>query len=329
VVPKDDGSNFVLSPVIEEIFEDMTMLLTPPENTAVASASIQSVEIEFGEAGSDVGFSFDLSSNVPEDLPELDDVDSVALFLDVDFVGDVDFSNPDSFASPPEFVILVDRSLDGETLPDGCPEIQLYLLNENTDTWEVVETPERNPDGDTADECSYIVHTEHFSKFGIGSVKGTISTVSTGGGSGGGGGNRLVSVDGTFPAHYFATNPLAKMRVTASTFVAPDGSADNTFVVGSQVHFANIIHNYQQDSQSYVFIVQVIDDNGVIQSLSFQSGVLARGQEVEVGQSWLADTVGDYQVRMYVWSSFEAPDALSTVTTKLLKVTEIGPSQSA
>jgi hypothetical protein len=138
-----------------------------------------------------------------------------------------------------------------------------------------------------------------------------------------------VSVDGTFGAEYFEVHPLSKVSVSGTAFIGPDGRSDNTFATGEQVHFTNTIRNHQRDPQSYVFIVQVLDSEGVTQSLSWQSGLLDRAQEFEVGQSWNAEEPGDYQVRIYVWSAWETPDPLANVTVKVLKVTDIGPSESA
>jgi streptogramin lyase len=327
VIPGANGSDFVLTPIIEEIFVDMTLLFFPPEETEVTSASIQSIEIEFGEGGGDIGFSFELTADIPEDLPDLDDTEETALFLDVDFVGDIDFSDPDAFASPPEFVIIVSKSLDGLKLEDGCPDIRLYLFNDVTDEWEAIETPERNPADDTASECSYIIHTEHFSKFAIGSVKGSISNVNSPG-AGTGGSSRTVLVPKTFSNEYFEINPLTQVSVAETTFLTVNGQPSSEFSVGETVQISNTIYNHKRESQHYVFIVQILDEDGITQSISWSSGLLDKAQEYTTSQSWTTKEAGYYEVRIYVWSEWEKPAPLSTVEVSNLQVSWTGPIES-
>lgn len=139
----------------------------------------------------------------------------------MDFTGDfgsspVSFSSATAFDSPPKIKTLIKRNLEVPKLADGCPDVNLYLLNEavNPTIWTFLNKPTREPTLDNAQECGYSVQPDHFSKFAVGGVKitanflvpgvigdsnnpgSTPSTSTSGGGSGGGGNSRSSSLSG-------------------------------------------------------------------------------------------------------------------------------------
>jgi hypothetical protein len=75
--------------------------------------------------------------------------------------------------------------------------------------------------------------------------------------------------------------------------------------------------------------VQILDGEGVAQSISWSTGMLERAQSQTLGQSWLAEEAGNYQVRIYVWTGLDAPEALSTVSATVLEVSEGAPTEFA
>jgi len=92
--------------------------------------------MRFAQEGTDIGFSFGISDTIPDilKLPKVP-FDALALFLNIDFVKGIEvkkglnFTNPNSFESSPQFNILVSRSLDMTKLPDGCANISLLSFD--------------------------------------------------------------------------------------------------------------------------------------------------------------------------------------------------------
>ncbi|MGI0034679.1 MAG: chitobiase/beta-hexosaminidase C-terminal domain-containing protein, partial [Nitrososphaera sp.] len=185
------GNNFMLTPTIGHVRPGMTLVLEQPSYIESVEAKVERVNMTFNAVGNNVGFSFAITDVRPPGTPE-PPLDVPALFLDVDFVGNIDFSNPSAFESSPIIDILVNKTLPGfPQLPDGCTDFQLLLFNEGTGKWEVISQL-RSPTKDTDTQCGFTLRPEHFSKFAVGGVKGqTISTEnppnrSEGGGGGGG-----------------------------------------------------------------------------------------------------------------------------------------------
>jgi hypothetical protein len=139
----------------------------------------------------------------------------------------------------------------------------------------------------------------------------------------------MVSVDGTFSDEYFEVNPLARVSIAQTAFLTVSGQQESEFAAGETVQISSTIRNHQRDSQSYVFIVQILDEEGVAQSISWSAGMLERAQSHSLGHSWLAEEAGNYQVRIYVWNGLDAPEALSAVSARVLQVSEGFPSEFA
>jgi hypothetical protein len=178
---KQQGSNnnFTLTPIIAKIFPDMALLMNQSSGVASGLASVEQIKLRFAEQGSNVGFGFGISDNIPASLrlPK-SPIDNLALFLNVGFVGQagggnkvINFSNVTSFVSSPQINILVSKSLNTTKLSDGCPDMTLFFFNENTGKWQTLNKPVRQPSGDIVGKCSYILETGHFSKFAVGGIK--------------------------------------------------------------------------------------------------------------------------------------------------------------
>ncbi|GEM_PF-1387630 len=194
----DSGNNFMLTPTIGHVRPGMTLVLEQPSYIESEEASVERVNMTLNSIGNNVGFSFAITDERPPGTPK-PSLDVPALFLDIDFVGNIDFSDPDAFESPPVIDILVNKTLDGfDELPDGCVDFQLLLFNEGTGEWDVIDQL-REPTRDTDIQCGFTLFPEHFSKFAVGGVKGQIvATENTSRGGGGGvGGSRSTGITQT------------------------------------------------------------------------------------------------------------------------------------
>ena len=68
--------------------------------------------------------------------------------------------------------IVIDKSANISKLEDGCPEINLFTLDESGENmWQKLSEPTRDKTHDNEYGCAYILDLEHFSKFSVGGVR--------------------------------------------------------------------------------------------------------------------------------------------------------------
>lgn len=111
--------------------------------------------------------------------------------------------------------------------------------------------------------------------------------------------------DGTFGSAYFAVNPLHRVSsdITVGADELPPGLLANIPETGSPITVSATIKNAQRVNQTYAFIVQITDGDGITKSVTWQKGTLERGQSASVSSSWLADVSSEYKVQVFVWDS--------------------------
>jgi hypothetical protein len=108
------------------------------------------------------------------------------MFMNVGYIGvesgsiPVNFSSQTFFKSSPVMHIMVNRLVPThfKKFTDGCPVIQSFTLNDKEKKWEQSSKPAREPAADRLDWCSYTLQTQHFSKFAVGGIKQTSSSIS-------------------------------------------------------------------------------------------------------------------------------------------------------
>ena len=329
VVINQTGSanKFLVTPVVEKTVSGMTLLVNQAVPVASGNATVRQVEMKFSSTGvaTGVAFSFGITDTVPSGTPEppSDLIETSALFLNVGFIGNfgsATFSESGAFQSTPKVKIQVIKTLDVDTLEDGCPDITLLMFNESTSLWQEVRNPVRDATLDTADLCGYVVEPDHFSKFAVGGVKISVQAVAAVAhdSSGGGGGGRGASIPGstdrtTYPESYFADNPLARMQITSATFQSAQAGTLRAFA-GKEVAISSSFKNYQDKDQSYAYIVMVTDSTGNTAGIDYQLGSLQAGQTTVASISWIPPEAGEYKVRIFLWNALEeAPVPLSDV----------------
>jgi hypothetical protein len=128
---------------------------------------------------------------------------------------------------------------------------------------------------------------------------------SSGGGSGGGSGKTVVITNnqpGTYPESYFAVNPLQRIQVKNVGFssLGIDVFKAST---GQPITLGSTFTNQQQQSQSYSFIVMIIDENGYTLALDIQNGTLEAGETAELTSGWTTQDDGIYTFKIFVWNS--------------------------
>jgi hypothetical protein len=71
------------------------------------------------------------------------------------------------------------------------------------------------------------------------------------------------------------------------------------------------ISNNQKYNQSFVYIIQVKDQDQSVVSLSWIQGELASNQSLDLSQSWTPTKIGNYDFEVFVWKSLNDPTPLS------------------
>lgn len=90
--------------------------------------------------------------------------------------------------------------------------------------------------------------------------------------------------------------------------------------VDKQIQIVADLTNNQNKDQSFAYLVQIKDVNGVTVSLSWITGLLSAGQTMSPAQSWTPSVEGIYTAEIFVWESIDNPDALSAPLTLKINV---------
>ena len=82
-------------------------------------------------------------------------------------------------------------------------------------------------------------------------------------------------------------------------------------IINDQIQIVGMIHNNQNYDQSFVYIIQIKDQDGVVMSLSWILGELTSNQSLELSQSWTPTEFGNYIIETFVWNSLKDQTTLS------------------
>jgi len=105
--------------------------------------------------------------------------------------------------------------------------------------------------------------------------------------------------------------PLERAPASNPRIVDAFGNELDEVSVDQQVQITADLANGQDRDQSFAYLVQIQDEDGVTVSLSWITGSLAPGQILNPAQSWTPNAQGSYNVQIFVWESVDNPDALS------------------
>lgn len=84
-----------------------------------------------------------------------------------------------------------------------------------------------------------------------------------------------------------------------------DVSAEQSVMIQS------IIKNNQKSEQTFAYIVQIKDSDGIVVKLEAVEGMLPAYKSFTVGVSWTPDQSDNYQIEVFVWKSLNEPVPLS------------------
>jgi len=114
--------------------------------------------------------------------------------------------------------------------------------------------------------------------------------------------------------------PLERAPASNARIVDAFGNELSEVSVDQQIQITADLANGQDRDQSFAYLVQIQDEDGVTVSLSWITGSLAPGQSLNPAQSWTPTSPGTYNVQIFVWASVDNPDALSPPVSTTITV---------
>lgn len=94
-------------------------------------------------------------------------------------------------------------------------------------------------------------------------------------------------------------------RVTISDVYLADRSGSPVQEIRAENSFQIVgtVHNNQNFEQPFVYIIQIKNQEDIPMEISWIQGELSANQTLQVSQSWMPDSAGEYKVETYVWNS--------------------------
>ena len=105
--------------------------------------------------------------------------------------------------------------------------------------------------------------------------------------------------------------PLERAPASNARVVDAFGNTLDEVSVDQQVQVTADLTNGQDREQSFAYLVQIQDENGVTVSLAWITGSLSAGQSFSPALSWIPTASGTYTATVFVWESVDNPTALS------------------
>jgi len=199
-------------------------------------------------------------------------------------------------------------------------------MNLNPEAVDRIEV-EVSSDSDVAGILADAIETEDDSGLFEALVSFTQNSVSSG--------NRLFAIpgdsiyakyeDNTLPSPYSIQDDLdIQIESKLESEVAPIQriSVEDVFLgdsfglpieptINEQIQIVGMISNNQNYDQSFVYIIQVRDQDRTVVSLSWIQGELTSNQSLELSQSWTPTESGNYAIETFVWNSLKDQIPLS------------------
>jgi len=114
--------------------------------------------------------------------------------------------------------------------------------------------------------------------------------------------------------------PLERAPASNARVVDAFGSQVSEVSADQQVQIAADVSNGTGKDQSFAYLVQVQDGNGVTVSLAWITGALTSGQSMSPALSWTPSASGSYTATVFVWQSVDNPTALSPTVSVSIDV---------
>ncbi|WKT58808.1 hypothetical protein QVH35_05690 [Candidatus Nitrosotenuis chungbukensis] len=111
-------------------------------------------------------------------------------------------------------------------------------------------------------------------------------------------------------------------RVSIEDLYVADSTGEqiSKLTKNNQIQIVSHIRNNQDYSQQFTSIVQIVDEQNRIVSLSWIAGKLSDLQNFELSQSWIPTESGNYRIETFVWKSLNDPSPLAPSYVKSFSV---------
>lgn len=114
--------------------------------------------------------------------------------------------------------------------------------------------------------------------------------------------------------------PIQRTIVTQSKITDSSGTLLEKIWLDKQIQVVSKVQNSQSFDQNFVYIIQVTNDDGIIETLSWIQGKFAPNQSLELSQSWIPTKTGKYTIETFVWNSLKNPIPISPSISKTILV---------
>lgn len=107
---------------------------------------------------------------------------------------------------------------------------------------------------------------------------------------------------------------IARSAITDQT----NGQLSNVSA-GQLVVIQSVLRNNQETQETFAYLVQIKDSNGIVVKLESVEGVIPSGKSFTVGVSWIPEITGTYSAETFVWKSMNeaVPLSLNLLKTSL------------
>jgi len=114
----------------------------------------------------------------------------------------------------------------------------------------------------------------------------------------------------------FGIEPLERAVINDERLVNLSGATlGEHIIVNQQIQITAKITNTQEENQSFVYIVQIKDENDIVVKLAWISGSMTEYQNLSPSLSWTPKESGVYIAEIFVWDSLLTQGALTPTST--------------
>jgi hypothetical protein len=92
-------------------------------------------------------------------------------------------------------------------------------------------------------------------------------------------------------------------------------------VVDQQLNLQTSLKNLGDKNINWVYIVQVINSDGVIVELNYATGSLVKNQTLAAALSWTPHARANYKIEIFVWDNLRDINPLVSMSTHAITVT--------
>jgi N-acetylneuraminic acid mutarotase len=140
-------------------------------------------------------------------------------------------------------------------------------------------------------------------------------------------------------SHTYTLEGLTSDHYTFVVLINGERVADSSIIVGTallvietpvdhvielsteqQLRFDRSVQNESENTQPFIYLLQVKDSAGVTVSLSWVEGELLPNGTNRISQSWIPEFSGRYVLELFVWDSMEQPNVLAPMHTVHIRV---------